>query len=209
MNTHLHILEAYTNLYRVWKDEELKKQLRNLILIFTDKIVNPTTFHLDLFFDESWNTKSTIISYGHDIEASWLIDEAARVLGDRELLEKVQSICIKIAEASCEGLQPNGSMVYETDKGHLETDRHWWVQSEAVVGFLNAYELSGDMSWLNRAEKSWKYIAENLVDGVGGEWFWSVSETGIPNKNSDKAGFWKCPYHNSRMCLEVLMRIDE
>lgn len=206
MNTHLHILEAYTNLYRVWKDDELKKQLQNLILIFIEKIVNPTSYHLDLFFDENWNTKSTIISYGHDIEASWLIDEAARVLGDQELLGKVQKICIRIAEASLEGLQTDGSMVYETDKGHLETDRHWWVQSEAVVGFLNAFELSGDKQWLEKAENCWKYISENLVDKTGGEWFWSISEAGIPNRNGDKAGFWKCPYHNSRMCLEVIAR---
>jgi mannobiose 2-epimerase len=206
MNTHLHILEAYTNLYRVWKDERLEKQLQNLILIFIQKIVNQQTFHLDLFFDENWNAKSTIISYGHDIEASWLIDEAARVLGDQELLAQVQQICIKIAEASCDGLQPDGSMVYETDKGHLETDRHWWVQSEAVVGFLNAYELTNDQEWLVKALKSWKYISENLIDRVGGEWFWSISNEGIANTKGDKAGFWKCPYHNSRMCLEVMAR---
>jgi mannobiose 2-epimerase len=115
MNTHLHILEAYTNLYRVWKDDRLATQLRNLILIFTDKIVNQTTNHLNLFFDENWNSKSIIVSYGHDIEASWLIDEAARVLGDKALLVKVQKICISIAEAACEGLQPDGSLYYEMD----------------------------------------------------------------------------------------------
>jgi cellobiose epimerase len=207
MNTHLHILEAYTNLFRVWKDDQLKVQLRNLILIFIKKIVNPATNHLDLFFDECWTTKSTIVSYGHDIEASWLIDEAARVLGDAELLAQVQQICIKVAESACkDGLRADGSMVYELDKGHLETDRHWWVQSEAVVGFLNAFELTKDKEWLVKAEKCWKYISENLVDRAGGEWFWSVSEGGIPNRNGDKAGFWKCPYHNSRMCLEVVSR---
>ena len=207
MNTHLHILEAYTNLYRVWKDEELAKQLRNLILIFIEKIVNRKTYHLDLFFDENLNAKSTIVSYGHDIEASWLIDEATRVLGDAGLLARVQPICIKVAEAACkDGLRTDGSMVYELDKGHLETDRHWWVQSEAVVGFLNAFELTHDQSWFIKAERCWKYISENLVDRAGGEWFWSISEDGIPNRNGDKAGFWKCPYHNSRMCLEVMLR---
>jgi mannobiose 2-epimerase len=206
MNTHLHILEAYTNLLRIWKDEELKKQLRNLILIFTEKIVNQKSFHLDLFFDENWNTKSTIVSFGHDIEASWLIDEAARVLGDQDLLQQVQKICIRIAEASCDGLQPDGSMVYETDKGHLDTDRHWWVQSEAVVGFLNAHELTKDQEWLDKAIKCWTYISENMIDRAGGEWFWSVSDKGIANTIGDKAGFWKCPYHNSRMCLEVMSR---
>ena len=208
MNTHLHILEAYTNLYRVWKDPELGRQLRNLILIFTEKIVNATTKHLDLFFDENWNSKAKIVSYGHDIEASWLIDEAARILADQELLAIVQKVCIQIAEAACEGLQPDGSIVYEKDytTGHPDKDRHWWVQSEAVVGFLNAYELTGNTEWRNKALKCWKYISENLIDRADGEWFWSISDEGIANRKEDKAGFWKCPYHNSRMCLEVLSR---
>jgi cellobiose epimerase len=208
MNTHLHILEAYTNLYRVWKDEKLARQLRNMILIFTQKIVNQSTSHLDMFFDEKWNPKGTIVSYGHDIEASWLIDEAARVLGDKELLEDVQKICIGIARAATEGLQPDGSVVYEKDilTGHVDKDRHWWVQAEAVVGFLNAYELTGDENWLQRSVKCWSYILQNQVDRTGKEWFWSISDDGIPNRKDDKAGFWKCPYHNSRMCIELLMR---
>lgn len=206
MNTHLHILEAYTNLYRVWKDATLGQQLGNLIFIFTEKIVNQKTFHLNLFFDENWNTKSTIVSYGHDIEASWLIDEAARVLGDQELLAEVQKTCIQIAEAACEGLQPDGSLVYELDKGHLDTDRHWWVNAEGVVGFLNAFELTGDQKWLEKSLNCWKYIQENIIDTDGGEWFWSISDDVTVNRIGDKAGFWKCPYHNSRMCLEVMAR---
>jgi mannobiose 2-epimerase len=208
MNTHLHILEAYTNLYRVWKDDELARQLRNLILIFTEKIVNATTMHLDLFFDEYWNSKARIVSYGHDIEASWLIDEAARLLGDPVLLAEVQKICKGIAEAACEGLQTDGSIVYEKNNttGHLDKDRHWWVQAEAVVGFINVYELTGDEAWLKKSLNCWNYISENLIDRAGKEWFWSISDDGIPNRKDDKAGFWKCPYHNSRMCLEVKMR---
>ena len=208
MNTHLHVLEAYTNLFRVWKDDQLKQQLRNLILIFIEKIVNQQTHHLDLFFDENWNPKSAIVSYGHDIEAAWLIDEAARVLGDQKLLARVQHVCIKIAEAACEGLQPDGSIVYERDNltDHLDKDRHWWGQAEAVVGFLNTYELTKNEEWLDKALKCWKYISENLIDRTGGEWFWSVSDGGMANRRDDKAGFWKCPYHNSRMCLEVMAR---
>ncbi len=207
MNTHLHVLEAYTNLYRVWKDNGLARQLRNLILIFTNKILNQETYHLNLFFDENWDSKSKVVSYGHDIEASWLIDEAVRVLGDAELLKMVQEKCIRIAQAACEGLQSDGSLVYEKEaNGHLDTDRHWWVQSEAVVGFLNAYELTGDDEWLEKAEKTWKFISENLVDRKNGEWVWSVSKDGAKNRKDDKAGFWKCPYHNSRMCLEVMAR---
>lgn len=208
MNTHLHILEAYTNLYRVWKDPALTNQLRNLILIFIRKIVNQTSGHLELFFDENWKAKPSLVSYGHDIEASWLIDEAARVLGDPILLADVQRVCIRIARAACEGLQPDGSMVYEKDlrTGHLDTDRHWWGQAEAVVGFLNAFELTGEQTWLEHAVKCWEYIDTRLSDKEGGEWFWSISDLGSPNLKEDKAGFWKCPYHNGRMCLEVMGR---
>ena len=206
MNTHLHILEAYTNLYRVWKNDELALPLRNLILIFTEKIVNQKTKHLELFFDEHWNPKSEIVSYGHDIEASWLIDEAARVLGDQKLLEEVQKTCLQIAEAACDGLQPDGSMVYEKSMGHLDNDRHWWVQAESVVGFLNAYKLTNNQLWLDRAMKSWKYIQNNIIDTRDGEWFWSFKDDGTINQKDDKAGFWKCPYHNSRMCLEIMMK---
>lgn len=208
MNTHLHILEAYTSLFRVWKDEELKKQLHNLILIFMQRIVNPATNHLGLFFDEDWHSKSEVISFGHDIESSWLINEAARVLGEPELLADVQKICLEIAKAASEGVQPDGSLIYELDgqTGHVDRERHWWVQNEAVVGFLNAYELSGDKSWLEKALNCWKYCSENLIDRRNGEWFWSILPNGEPNLIQDKAGFWKCPYHNSRMCLEVMAR---
>jgi cellobiose epimerase len=208
MNTHLHILEAYTNLYRVWKDEKLARQLRNMIRLFIHKIVNHSTSHLDMFFDENWNPKGTIVSYGHDIEASWLIDEAARVLGDKKLTAEVQKICISIANAACEGLQPDGSLVYEKDisAGHVDKDRHWWVQAEGVVGFMNTYELTGEEKWKERALKCWNYISQNQIDRAGQEWFWSISDDGVPNRKDDKAGFWKCPYHNSRMCLEVIMR---
>lgn len=205
-NTHLHILEAYTNLYRVWKDEKLAAQLRNLILLFIEKIVNPKTKHLELFFDEHWNPKGNVISYGHDIEASWLINDAARVLGDQGLLAEVQKTCLEVAEASCEGLQPDGSMAYEKDNsiGHLDQDRHWWVQAESVLGFLNAYRLTNDHLWLDRALNAWKYIQNHLIDQYDGEWYWSISNDGTINRTEDKAGFWKCPYHNSRMCLEVM-----
>jgi mannobiose 2-epimerase len=208
MNTHLHILEAYANLFRVWEDDELASQLRNLILIFTEKIVNQETKHLNLFFDENWNSKFDIDSYGHDIEASWLIDEAARILGDSELLADVQKTCIQIAVAACDGLHTNGGLMYERNNatGHLEKDFHWWVQAEAVVGFLNAYELTANKEWQDKALKSWKFIQKNLIDTQDGEWFWSISEDGTINRKDDKAGFWKCPYHNSRMCLEVMMR---
>ncbi|WP_423126664.1 AGE family epimerase/isomerase [Gaoshiqia sp. Z1-71] len=210
MNTHLHILEAYTNLYRVWKDKTLETQLENLVRLFLDRIVDSGTFHLNLFFDDDWTCKSNIISYGHDIEASWLIYEAAEVLGKRELLEKTKWVCERIVKASMEGLQDDGSLIYEKDSktGYLDANRHWWVQAEAVVGFLNMYELTHEKVYIEKASACWQYIKNNLVDPRNGEWFWSISRDGVVNRRDDKAGFWKCPYHNSRTCLEIIKRVE-
>jgi mannobiose 2-epimerase len=208
MNTHLHVLEAYTNLYRVWQDDLLKKRLNGLINVFTDKIVNSETFNLNMFFDEEWNDKTDLVSYGHNIESSWLIYEAAMVLGDKNVIEKVKNVCISIAESSKEGLMADGSMLYEKffRTGHVDTDRHWWVQAETVVGFLNAFTISGKEKYLDISLKAWRFITDNLVDPKNGEWYWSVDKNLQPNLKDDKAGFWKCPYHNSRMCLEIIER---
>lgn len=208
MNTHLHILEPYTNLYRVWKDERLKRQLRNLIMLFTDKILDRETFHLQLFFDDDWNSKYRIFSYGHDIEASWLIHEAALVLGEADILTKVEPIIRQVAEAAAEGFTPEGGMIYEKNlgTGHLDTDRHWWVQAETVVGYVNLYQHFGDEIALQKAFNCWKFIKNRLIDNEHGEWYWSIRADDTVNREEDKAGFWKCPYHNGRMCLEVMER---
>ena len=208
MNTHLHVLEAYTNLYRIWKDDLLKKQLSRLILVFTDMIVNNRTFNLNMFFDEEWNDKTDLVSYGHNIESSWLIYEAALVLGDELITAKVKKICLSIAEASKEGIMADGSMIYENffRSGHMDSDRHWWVQAETVVGFLNAFTLSGKEEYLNLSLAAWRFISDHMVDRQNGEWYWSVDKDLRPNLKEDKAGFWKCPYHDSRMCLEIIER---
>lgn len=205
MNTHLHLLEAYTALYRVWPDEEVRKQLAGLVKVFTDHIVDPGSSHLILFFDEEWNRRSTIVSYGHDIEASWLLCEAASVLGEAD---SMKGVALRIAAAAHEGIAEDGSLYYEKDDaaGHFDRDRHWWVQSEAVVGFLNAWQLSGDDSWLELASGALDYILNHIADRENGEWFWSIRADSTVNRDDDKAGFWKCPYHNTRMCLEILSR---
>lgn len=206
MNTHLHILEAYTNLYRVWKDPRLKEALEALILIFADHIIDTRTGHMNLFFDEQWTRKGTIDSYGHDIEASWLLYEAAQVLGDPALLLRVESLSMQLVQTTVrEGLQSDGSIWYETDtrRGHTDTDRHWWPQAEAAVGFMYAWKLSGDAAYLDKSAATWQYISAHLIDRAHGEWYWSIRD-GKPNLAEDKAGFWKCPYHNSRMCIEII-----
>jgi len=211
MNTHLHVLEAYTNLYRIWKNEELSKQLKNLIEIFLDKIINRETYHLDLFFDENWDCKSTLFSYGHDIEAVWLLEEAATVLGNAELLKRVQTVVVKVADAAAEGVQENGAIVNEKNAatGHVDTNCDWWPQAEAMIGFYNAYEMSKDEAYALKTLGVWEFTKSNIIDTKDGEWHWSVSATGEVDKANDKAGFWKCPYHNGRMCLELMHRIQE
>ena len=208
-NTHLHIIEPYTNLFRVWKDERLEKALRNLIHIFTDRILNPETHHLDLFFENDWTRGAGHLeSYGHDIECSWLMHEAALALGDSEVLAKVEPIVRLVAKASEKGLNPDGSMIHEAnlDKGTKDDDLHWWVQAESVVGFMNIYQYFNDNEALDKSLHCWEYIKDNLIDYEGGEWFWSRHADGTLNVVDDKAGFWKCPYHNGRMCLEIIER---
>lgn len=210
MNTHLHILEPYTNLFRVWKDARLERQLRNLIALFTDKILNPATGHLQLFFDDDWRSKYRILSYGHDIEASWLLHEAALVLGDEALLQKVEPLVEFIAAAADEGLTPEGALIYETfpDRHTSDTDLHWWVQAENVVGHVNLYQHFDDEVALQKALRCWGVIKHHLIDRTHGEWHWSVRADGTVNTDDDKAGFWKCPYHNGRMCMEIMERFS-
>lgn len=204
MNTHLHVLEPYTNLCRIWDDEQLKNAQRMLIHLFKDKILDSKTNHLNLFFDEEWNVKSTAISYGHDIEAAWLLYEAAEVLGDQELTNTIKTLSLQIADAASEGLQPDGSMIYEKDGNHTDTERHWWVQAETVVGYMYAYKISGKADYKKKAEQAWTYIQQSIVDKSNGEWHWSRLPDGSVNTRDNKAGFWKCPYHNARMCMEMI-----
>lgn len=207
MNTHLHVLEAYTGLYRVWKDEGLAAQLKNLIGIFLDRILGADA-HLRLFFDDDWNCNYKIYSYGHDIEASWLLHEAALVLGDAATIAKVEKEVPRIAAAAGEGFTAKGGMIYEKDNatGHVDGDRHWWVQAESVVGYFNLWQLTGEPSGLENAIECWEFIKNNLIDRENGEWFWSIRRDGSVNHTDDKAGFWKCPYHNGRMCMELIER---
>ena len=236
-NTHLHIIEPYTNLLRCLKEaqaqescdyvsaigsvlpvgisvppqtiSEVEGALRNLVDIFTDKILNQETNHLDLFFGMDWTRGAGHLeSYGHDIECSWLLHEAALVLGDQQVLNKVEPIVQAVAQASAKGLRPDGSLIHEAnlDTGYVDDDLHWWVQAENVVGWYNIWQHFGDEEALNRAEKCWHYIKKQLIDYEHGEWYWSRHANGLLNTKDDKAGFWKCPYHNSRMCLEIIER---
>lgn len=189
----------------------VEASLRNIINIFTDRILNPLTHHLDLFFENDWTRGAgQLESYGHDIECSWLMHEAAMVLGDQDVLKKMEPIVVEVAKASEKGLLPSGAMIHEADltRGTVDDDLHWWVQAEAVVGFLNIYQYFGDEAALDNAFHCYQYILDELVDYENGEWYWSRKPDGSINREEDKAGFWKCPYHNGRMCLEIIERFN-
>src|SRR5664280_2510617 len=210
MNTHLHIMEAYTNLYRVWPDKRVGDELKNLVILFLDKIIDAKTSHLICFMDKHWKRTSEIDSYGHDIESSWLLNEAEGLLHDSVLSGRVKSMSIKVTNAALEGLQADGSMIYEKDlSSHLtNNERSWWVQAETVVGCFNVFEMTGDEKYLEKSVNCWKYTKNHIVDNRAGGWFSSVSESGVPG-HGDKGGFWVCPYHNSRMCMEIYERVTK
>ncbi len=209
MNTSLHVMEAYANLYRVSGDKLVGDRLRNIVEIFLDKIIDKKTSHLICFMDRNWNSTSSVDSYGHDIESSWLLYEAASLLGDQKLIDRVKETGIKIANAASEGYQPDGSMLSDKNNatGHVRTQRSWWEQAETVVGYLNAFELTGDESYLNRSLNCWEYTKQHFIDSENGGWFSYVSESGEPG--GDKGGYWICPYHNGRMCMEIIERVSE
>jgi len=204
-------LEAYTTLYSIWQSEELKWQIETLIHNFLDHFIDPKTYHCLLFFDEDWKSKSGLISYGHDIEATWLLQEAAEVIKNELLLEKIKAINIPITEAAVTGLDDDGGLWYEYEPAdhHLIKQKHWWVQAEALVGFYNTWQITGDEKYLAIVEKNWQYTKAKILDKKNGEWLWGINENGEAMKGEDKTGIWKCPYHNSRACMELIKRIKE
>jgi mannobiose 2-epimerase len=209
MNNHLHVLEAYTNLHRVWRSPRVAERLRELIEIFLTRILDPRTKHLNHFFNERWEVRSGTYTFGHDLEASWLLCETAEELGDEKLLKRVRAIAIEMAEAAFdESLGADGSLCYEGRAGKIvDAGRECWPQAEAVVGFLNAYEISRDAKFLAAAVRVWDYIEQHLVDRVHGEWFWRINPDGTPDAKLPKVSEWKGPYHGSRACLETVRRI--
>jgi len=210
MNTNLHVLEALTNLYRVWKDEGLKKHLQDEIDVMMHKVLNQETWHEQLFFTMDWKNQKEIDSYGHDIEFSWLLVEAAEVLGDEAILKDAQRIAINLVNVQLEqGLAATGGMRYEKDGGRINANREWWPQAETVLGCLNAWQISGDKKYLDAAVSEWEWIKANMIDREFGEWYSNVKPDETPQKNRVKADQWRCPYHNSRMGFEVMKRISD
>lgn len=209
MNTHLHLIEAFTNLYRVWKNATLHKQIVGMLqTAFMEHIIDQKTYRMHLFLGEDWSIKSEEISYGHDIEASWLLLETAEVLDDKELLRIVKTLSVNMAKAASDGIAEDKGMNYELtpSTNHLNTERSWWVMTEAMVGFLNAHQLSGKAHYLEKSLNSWEFVKQYLLDYKGGEWRTGVTADHKPVGNSTISA-WKCPYHNARACMEVMRRL--
>lgn len=208
MNTHLHVIEAYADLYRVWPNESLKNAIIQLLNNFREHIVDSKNFHLHLFFAENWQVKSSLVSFGHDIEAAWLLFEAAEIINDQTQIVYFKQLALKMADAAAKGLTENGGLLYEyyVSTNHWMKEYHWWPQAEAMVGFFNAWQLSAQEQYLQQSLNSWNFVKKHLKDQTNDEWLWGVDEHLKP-MDEVKAGFWKCPYHNGRACIELIKRI--
>ena len=207
MNTHLHIVEGFANLYTVWKDENLRNDIITLLTTIDQYFIDQETWNLRLFFDENWNEKKDVISYGHDIEAAWLLQWCAEVSGDQSLIEKYRHYAVEIAEVTKNGLDKDGGLWYEYDpqENKLVAEKHWWPQAELWIGYFNAYQLTNNEEFLEIFRNNWEFTKKYIIDSKNGEWFWGV-DAAYNKMPKDKAGFWKCPYHNGRACLEIIER---
>ena len=210
MNTNLHVLEAYTSLASAVADAPVKQRLGELLEVFLTRILDSGTHHFRTFFDEAWTPRSDHISFGHDIEGSWLLCEAADALDNRALRRRAEDAAIAMARAVlAEARNADGSLSYEADTGGIIDDsRHWWPQAEGVVGFLNAFELTEEDAFLQASLDCWDFIDRTMIDKTRGEWYWKVTAEGVPDTARMKVDQWKCPYHNGRMCFEVMARLD-
>lgn len=210
MNTLLHVFEAYTELYDVTKEERVRKCLRWILDIFAEKVYNPEKKRQEVFFDADWNSLIDLHSFGHDIETAWLIDRGCEILGDAAYSEKMHAITKELEACVYKEAYSRHSLSNEAENGVVDTTRIWWVQAETVVGFLNAWQKAPEKEEYRRAaEDTWAFIKEYMHDKrPGSEWFWCVREDGSPVEGKPIVEPWKCPYHNGRMCFEVIKRLS-
>jgi len=211
MNTMLHLLEAYTDLLRTWDDERLRARLDALLRTFAHRILDPKTGHLRTFFDDRWRPVSENVSFGHDIEASWLLCEAAEVRGDPALRGETRRLAVVLADAvHRDGTDADGSLFSEgSPNGVIDRGKDWWPQAEGIVGFYNAYQITGDERFAEAAIRCWRSAQDRFVDRENGGWFKRLSPDGTPDPARGKAGPWDCPYHHSRACLEMMERLEQ
>ncbi|MBR1739252.1 MAG: AGE family epimerase/isomerase [Ruminococcus sp.] len=207
MNTILHLIEAYTELYLADKNDKVAQRLRFLLGQMRDIVYTPETDALKVFFDREFGLVGDIHSFGHDIEASWLMDRACDALGDGEIREQFSKMDLRIAKNIQTIALEDGALNNERENEKIDRKRVWWVQAEAIVGFVNAYQHSGDESFLASAKSVWEYVKSDMIDKrEGSEWYSEVSFEHTPHDFKEIVGPWKCPYHNGRMCMEVINR---
>lgn len=211
MNTLLHVFEAYTELYRVSKEIKVKERLMWIMDVFADKVYNPKLHRQEVFFDKNYNSIIDLHSYGHDIETAWLMDRGTEVLGDETYTERMGAITRDLTSQIYKVAFDGHSLANECEKGVVNEHRVWWVQAEAIVGFLNGYEKDPQKKeYLEAAESIWEFIKEHVMDKrEGSEWFWEVDKEGKPYEGRPIVEPWKCPYHNGRMCMEVIRRMSK
>lgn len=207
MNTVLHLIEAYTVLFEASHDTRVEERIMFLLDIVKTKIFNSEKNCLRVFFDRELNRIGDIHSYGHDIEASWLIDRACEVIGDRRLMAEWRFIDLRIARNIYEIAFENGAVNNERENDKIDKKRVWWVQAESVVGFVNAFQQGGEKLYIDAAEEVFRWIENKQTDKrENSEWWGEVSFDGKPMQTVDMVNPWKCPYHNGRMCLEIINR---
>lgn len=208
MNTLLHVFEAYTEYYRVCKEEKTAGYLREMLDLIDRKVYNRERRRQEVFFDRDWNSLIDLYSYGHDIEAAWLIDRGLEILGDQTYTDRISPLTREMTDHVYECAYRDRSLFCEAENGVDNTTRIWWVQAETVVGLLNGYQKQGRQEYLEAAKDTWKYIREYMIDRrEGSEWFWCVDEKGV-SAEKPIVEPWKCPYHNGRMCMEVIKRLS-
>ena len=209
MNTLLHVFEAYTELYRVAKLPEVKERLEWIMDTFADKVYNPKLHRQEVFFDRNMNTILDLHSYGHDIETAWLMDRGVEVLGEKKYEEKMTPITKDLTAEIYKVAFDGHSLANECEKGVVNVHRIWWVQAETVIGFLNGWQKDPEKTeYLDAAKSEWQFIKDHVMDKrQGSEWFWEVDQSGKPYEGRPIVEPWKCPYHNGRMCFEVIRRL--
>ena len=210
MNTLLHVFEAYTELYRVAKLPEVKERLEWIMDTFADKVYNPKLHRQEVFFDRNMNTILDLHSYGHDIETAWLMDRGVEVLGEKKYEEKMTPITKDLTAEIYKVAFDGHSLANECEKGVVNVHRIWWVQAETVIGFLNGWQKDPSKTeYLEAAKSEWQFIKDHVMDKrQGSEWFWEVDPSGKPYEGRPIVEPWKCPYHNGRMCFEVIRRLE-
>jgi mannobiose 2-epimerase len=208
-NSHIHLVEAYTALVRAWPSPGPRAALADLVRFILDRFVTPDGTSLYQALDADLRPLPSAPSFGHDIEASWLLDDAGDALGDAALQQRLRRVAASLATAAASRAQlRDGGFLSSAIRADAASvpPRVWWVQAEAIVGLVNVAQQGGPPGMMTRAEALWGFIERVMIDRENGEWFEAVDGNGRPLPDRPKVGPWKEPYHQARACLEIMRR---